>query len=66
MSTFRSDSPYSLTLSALEAIPVLTGTEDTGFAWTLYTGDLVAHDTDPQLSHAYVEYVEVSYLLFPT
>ncbi|EJD04893.1 uncharacterized protein FOMMEDRAFT_18613 [Fomitiporia mediterranea MF3/22] len=55
---FLCDSPYSLTLSALEAIPVLTGTQDTGFAWTLYNGDLVAHDTDAQLSQAYVEYVE--------
>ncbi|THH03993.1 hypothetical protein EW145_g5843 [Phellinidium pouzarii] len=52
------DSPYALVLSALEAIPALTGTENTGFAWTMYTGDLVAHDQDNQLSHAYVEYVE--------
>ncbi|KAH8112141.1 Metallo-dependent phosphatase-like protein [Phellopilus nigrolimitatus] len=55
---FLCDSPYSLVLSALEAIPVLTGTEDAGFAWTMYTGDLVAHDPDNQLSHAYVEYTE--------
>lgn len=45
-----SDTPYALALAALESIPTLTNTEDTGFAWTLYTGDLVSHDTDNQLS----------------
>ncbi|KAI9444617.1 Metallo-dependent phosphatase-like protein [Lactarius indigo] len=30
-------------------LPVLTGTEKTGFAWTLYTGDLVSHDLENQL-----------------
>ncbi|OCB86070.1 hypothetical protein A7U60_g6968 [Sanghuangporus baumii] len=55
---FLCDSPYSLTLSAFEAIPVLTGTQDSGFAWTLYTGDLLAHDTDQQLSRAYMMYTE--------
>lgn len=47
---FFSDSPYSLVLSAMEAIPVLSGTENNGFAWTIYTGDLVSHDHDNQLS----------------
>jgi sphingomyelin phosphodiesterase len=37
-------------MAALEAIPTLTGTKDTGFAWTLYTGDLGSHDPDNQLS----------------
>ncbi|KAI5116890.1 hypothetical protein M0805_004635 [Coniferiporia weirii] len=55
---FLCDSPYALVLSALEAIPALTGTQNTGFAWTMYTGDLVAHDQDNQLSHAYMEYAE--------
>ncbi|KAL5520508.1 hypothetical protein ACEPAG_9732 [Sanghuangporus baumii] len=55
---FLCDSPYSLALSAFEAIPVLTGTQDSGFAWTLYTGDLLAHDTDQQLSRAYMMYTE--------
>jgi sphingomyelin phosphodiesterase len=45
-----SDSPYALVLSALEAIPALSGTKDTGFAWTVYTGDLVSHDPENQLS----------------
>lgn len=34
----------------LEAIPVLTGTEKTGFNFTVYTGDLVSHDPENQLS----------------
>jgi len=46
----NSDTPFSLAAAALEAIPVLTGTEKTGFAWTLYTGDLVSHDVENQLS----------------
>ena len=45
-----SDTPYALALAALESIPSLTNTEDTGFAWTIYTGDLVSHDPDNQLS----------------
>jgi hypothetical protein len=45
-----SDSPLALITSVLEAVPALAGTQDTGFAWTLYTGDLVAHDPEYQLS----------------
>jgi len=45
-----SDSPYALIAAVLEAIPPLTGTETTGFNFTLLTGDLVAHDPDYQLS----------------
>ena len=45
-----SDTPYSLALAALEAIPALAGTAETGFDWTVYTGDLVSHDRDNQLS----------------
>ena len=45
-----SDTPYALALAALESIPALTNTQSTGFAWTLYTGDLVSHDSDNQLS----------------
>lgn len=40
----------SLGISTLEAIPALAGTEETGFAWTIYTGDLVSHDDENQLS----------------
>ena len=40
----------SLAVAALQAIPALTGTKNNGFAWTIYTGDLVSHDPDNQLS----------------
>ncbi|KAG5337801.1 hypothetical protein C0989_008856 [Termitomyces sp. Mn162] len=40
----------ALGMAALQAIPALTGTQDNGFAWTIYTGDLVSHDPDKQLS----------------
>ncbi|KAJ7361161.1 sphingomyelin phosphodiesterase [Mycena albidolilacea] len=52
------DTPLSLTVAAMQAIPPLTGTEDTGFSFSIYTGDLVSHDPDNQLSRAYVEYTE--------
>jgi hypothetical protein len=45
-----SDSPFALVASALQAIPVLTDTQDSGFAWSVYTGDLVSHDPQNQLS----------------
>ena len=45
-----SDSPLSLVTAAMQSIPVLTGTEKTGFDFALYTGDLVAHDPEHQLS----------------
>ncbi|KAK7465530.1 hypothetical protein VKT23_005504 [Stygiomarasmius scandens] len=62
---YRCDTPFSLALSALQAIPALTGTQDTGFDWTIYTGDLVAHDPDNQLSRAFIEWTEtVIYDLF--
>lgn len=48
-----------MALSALQAIPVLTATEHSGFDFTLYTGDLVAHDPDNELSRDYVRYTEV-------
>ncbi|KAL7285228.1 hypothetical protein ACG7TL_000322 [Trametes sanguinea] len=50
------DSPLSLIVSALQSIPVLSGTERTGFDFTLYTGDLVSHDSENQLD--YVSYTE--------
>ncbi|KAI9455922.1 Metallo-dependent phosphatase-like protein [Lactarius psammicola] len=62
---FGCDTPFSLAAAALEAIPVLTDTEKTGFAWTIYTGDLVSHDVESQLSRDYVMYTEtVVYDLF--
>jgi len=35
--------------AAMEAIPALTGTKGSGFAFTVYTGDLVSHDAVNQL-----------------
>ncbi|KAJ7762416.1 Metallo-dependent phosphatase [Mycena maculata] len=52
------DTPMALGLSAVQAIPPLTGTEETGFDFTVYTGDLVSHDPDNQLSRDYIEYAE--------
>ena len=40
----------ALPVAALQAIPSLAGTDDAGFAWTIYTGDLVSHDAENQLS----------------
>ncbi|KAF9055914.1 sphingomyelin phosphodiesterase [Panaeolus papilionaceus] len=62
---YQCDTPLSLVMSGLGAIPPLTNTVDTGFAWSIYTGDLVSHDPDNQLSREYVEYTEtVLYDLF--
>lgn len=55
---FHCDSPFALVAAGFEAIPVLTGTQETGFAFTLYTGDLVSHDAENQLSRDYVMYAE--------
>ncbi|EJC98599.1 uncharacterized protein FOMMEDRAFT_161417 [Fomitiporia mediterranea MF3/22] len=63
--SYQCDVPYALALAALQSIPVLAGTQDTGFAYTIYTGDLVSHDPANELSRAYVEYTEtVIYDLF--
>ncbi|KAF7302948.1 SER THR protein phosphatase family protein [Mycena kentingensis (nom. inval.)] len=62
---FKCDTPMALAMAALEAIPVLTGTKGTGFDFSIYTGDLVAHDPDNQLSRDFVTYTEsVVYDLF--
>ena len=52
-------------MAAMEAIPALAGTQETGFAWSIYTGDLVAHDPDHQLSRDFVMYSEVRNCLAP-
>src|ERR1700761_4906324 len=63
---YHCDSPYDLGLAALQAVGPLTGTsKENPFAWSVYTGDLVSHDPQSQLSRAYTEYAEVvSYELF--
>lgn len=60
--SFLCDTPYYLGLGALQAIGPLTGTGtgNSSFAWSIYTGDLVSHDPQSQLSRAYVEYTELS------
>ncbi|KAJ7070534.1 sphingomyelin phosphodiesterase [Mycena amicta] len=55
---YTCDTPMALAMAAVEAIPVLTGTQGSGFDFTVYTGDLVSHDPDNQLSRAYVSYTE--------
>ena len=58
---YKCDTPYYLGLAALQSIAPLTGTSgDSAFAWTIYTGDLVSHDTQNQLSREYTEYAEYS------
>lgn len=49
----------ALVASAFEVIPPLTGTEGSGFAWTIYTGDLASHLPDDEGSQAMIEYSEV-------
>ncbi|KAG9316863.1 sphingomyelin phosphodiesterase [Chiua virens] len=44
------DTPIELMFSVLPAIPKLTGTEETGFNFTLFTGDLTAHDPKSEYS----------------
>jgi hypothetical protein len=63
---YKCDTPYYLGLSVLQAIAPLTGTHgDSSIAWTVYTGDLVSHDPQNQLSRAYTEYTETSiYTMF--
>ena len=63
---FSCDSPYYLITAALQSIGPLSGTSDNSpFGFTIYTGDLVSHDPQTQLSRAYTEYAEFSlYSLF--
>lgn len=54
--SFKCDTPYYLALAVLQAIAPLTGTQKddkSQIAWTIYTGDLVSHDSQNQLSRAY-------------
>lgn len=63
--SFLCDAPLSLITSVLEAIPPLTGTESTGFNFTMSTGDMLAHDPENQQSRALNEYSEaILYDLF--
>ena len=58
---YKCDTPYDLATGALSAIGPLTGTDKSKpLGWAIYTGDLVSHDSQNQLSRAYVEYTEKS------
>lgn len=58
---FKCDAPYDLVLASLESIAPLTGTsEKDPFGFVVYTGDLVSHESQSELSRAYVEYTELS------
>jgi Calcineurin-like phosphoesterase len=63
---YKCDSPYYLITAGLESIGPLTGTthqnesEADQFAWSIYTGDLVSHDSQNQLSRNYTSYAEAS------
>lgn len=58
---YKCDSPYDLGLAALQAVGPLTGTSESNpFGWTVYTGDLVSHEGQNELSRLYVEYAEDS------
>lgn len=50
------DSPPDLALSTFQSIPKFFNTSSISYA--IYTGDIVSHDRDDQLSQAYIEYEE--------
>lgn len=60
--SFSCDTPYDLGLAALQAVGPLTGTGkgNESLAWTIYTGDLISHDPESEISQAYTEYTETS------
>jgi hypothetical protein len=62
-SVYSSDTPYALALASLQAIPVLTGADKSPFNFSIYTGDLVSHDPDNQLSR-YVSFLNHTLFLF--
>jgi hypothetical protein len=58
---YECDTPYDLGLAALQAVGPLTGTsKEKPLGWTVYTGDLVSHESQNELSRLYVEYAEDS------
>ncbi|MCJ1389734.1 hypothetical protein MMC18_002591 [Xylographa bjoerkii] len=57
------DSPADLALSAFDTMPQFFSKSEVSF--TIFTGDIVSHDNDDQLSRAYIEYEEtVTYQTF--
>jgi sphingomyelin phosphodiesterase len=55
---YQCDSPYSLILAALQAIPVLSGGEvgKSGLDAVIVTGDITTHDSTAHISRDLVEY----------
>ena len=57
------DSPADLALSVFESMPNFVNMSNITF--TIFTGDIVSHDNDDQLSRDYIEYEEnVTYATF--
>lgn len=57
------DSPADLALSAFDTMPQFFNLSSISFA--IFTGDIVSHDDDDQLSRAYIEYEEtITYQTF--
>ena len=57
------DTPPDLALSSFKSMPSFFNVSEVSF--TIFTGDIVSHDNDDQLSRAYVEYEEkVTYAVF--
>lgn len=57
------DAPPDLALSSFNSMSTFFDMENIGFA--IFTGDIVSHDNDDQLSRAYIEYEEtVTYEVF--
>ena len=50
------DAPPDLALSTFSTMPQFVNMSSIDFA--IFTGDIVSHDNDDQLSRAYVEYEE--------
>lgn len=60
---YNCDAPPDLAISAFSSMQQLINVSDVSFS--IFTGDIVSHDRDDQLSQAYVEYEEnVTYALF--
>lgn len=60
--SFKCDTPYFLATAALQSVHPLTGTDkdDSNLGWTIYTGDLVSHESQNELSRDLVLYSETS------
>ncbi|KAK4179516.1 Metallo-dependent phosphatase-like protein [Triangularia setosa] len=59
--SYKCDSPYYLALAALQSVAPLTGVEIRDPpAFTLYTGDLVAHEPEGTNGREYVQATEVA------